>query len=86
MEIELFGLTQDHDMIGLLLDFKYAREGASATFYGSTVNLEGPPLRTVLLECKHLKPFLLYWEVWKENELDQLHLDCLYDLEVRPIE
>ena len=55
-------------MIGLLLDFKCAGKGASATFYGSTVDLEGPPFGSVLLECKHfkmcsdqhLKPFLLY--------------------------
>ena len=72
MEIILFGLTRVRDMIVLLLDFICSGEEAFATFCDNAVDIEGPPLGTVLLgpnlRCayfkvcsdKHLKSFLLY--------------------------
>ena len=55
MEIKLFGPTQDHDMIGLLLDFKCAGQEVSRTIYGPVVDREGPPMRTILLGCNALQ-------------------------------
>ena len=55
MEIKLFGPIQDHDMIGLLLDFKCAGEEVSASIYGPAIDPEGPPVRTILLEYNALQ-------------------------------
>ena len=55
MEIKLFGPTQDHDMTGLLLDFKFAAQEVSTTIYGPAVHREGPPVRIILLGCNALQ-------------------------------